>query len=167
LLLYLDLAFIIRPQARGIGLLSSKTVKMKKDNNKLSAELSAIRDIKRGSGGANDAKMPGAKEIITEDRILLLLQEISDLANRNNVRLTQINTSKDVKVQEEVIAGERLLPVIINLDLSCDYHSLGRFMNALESASSYIDLQEMKVARNSGDYLIEAVNLSLKTYVKR
>ena len=79
----------------------------------------------------------------------------------------QINTSKDAKVQEEVMAGERLLPVIITLDLTCGYHSLGSFINALENAGQYIDVQDMKIIRDPHNYLLQNVNLVLKTYAKK
>ena len=168
LILYIDFAFIMKLQLQGIRTLTPKIIELKKDFDNLAKDLSWMHDL--GLEASKDKAQIGAlkpKEIISEDKILLLLQKVSDLANKNQVKIMQINTSKDTKVQEEVIAGERLLPVIITLDLICGYHSLGSFINALENAGQYIDVQDMKIIRDPHDYLIQKVNLVLKTYAKK
>ena len=168
LILYIDFAFIMKLQLQGIRTLTPKIIKLKKDVDNLAKDLSWMQDLERKA--SKDKAQIGAlkpKEIISEDKILLLLQKVSDLANKNQVKIMQINTSKDAKVQEEVIAGERLLPVIITLDLICGYHSLGSFINALENAGQYIDVQDIKIIRDPHDYLLQNVNLVLKTYAKK
>ena len=168
LILYVDFAFMMKLQLQGIRTLTPKMIKLKKDVDDLAKDLSRMQDLERKQSEAQ--KQMGAlktTEIISEDKLLLLLQEVSDIANENRVKLMQINTSKDAKVQEEVIAGERLLPVIIALDLSCGYHLLGSFINALENAGHFIDLQDIKIVRDPHNYLLQNVNLVLRTYVKK
>jgi len=168
LVIYLDFSFIIKLQLGGIKSSTPKITKLKKDINTLAKDLSWMQDLERRQGKDKAKTAPNkGREIISEDKILVLLQEISDIANKNKIKLVQINTSKDAKVQEEVIAGERLLPVIITMDLNCGYHSLGSFMNALENARYFIDVQDMKIMRNPRDYLIQNVNLVLKTHAKK
>lgn len=168
LMLYVDFAFMLKLQLAGIRTLTPKIIKLKKDVDNLTKDLSWLQDLEQKA--SKDKKQMGGlktKEIISEDRLLLLLQEVSDLANENRVKLMQINTSKDTKVQEEVIAGERILPIIITLDLTCGYHSLGSFINALENAGYFIDLQDMKIIRDPRNYLLQNVNLVLKTYARK
>ena len=168
LILYVDFAFMMKLQLQGIRTLTPKIIKLKKDVDNLAKDLSWMQDLERKA--SKDKKQIVAlktKEIISEDKLLLLLQEVSDLANESRVKLIQINTSKDTKVQEEVIAGERLLPIIITLDLTCGYHFLGSFINALENAGHFIDLQDMKIVRDPHNYLLQKVNLVLRTYVKK
>jgi len=169
LIVYMDFAFIMKLQLQGIRTLTPKIIKLKKDFDNLSKDLSWMHDL--GLEAGKDKAQIGApdkvKEIISEDKILLLLQKVSDLANKNRVKIMQINTSKDTKVQEEVIAGERLLPIIITLDLTCGYHALGSFINALENAGQYIDVQDMRIIRDPHDFLLQNVNLVLKTYAKK
>ena len=168
LIVYMDFAFIMKLQLQGIRTLTPKIIKLKKDFDNLAKDLSWMHDL--GLEAGKDKAQIGAlkpKEIISEDKILLLLQKVSDLANKNRVKIMQINTSKDTKVQEEVIAGERLLPIIITLDLTCGYHSLGSFINALENAGQYIDVQDIKIIRDPRVYLLQNVNLVLKTYAKK
>jgi len=168
LIVYMDFAFIMKLQLQGIRTLTPKIIKLKKDFDNLAKDLSWMHDL--GLEAGKDKAQIGAlkpKEIISEDKILLLLQKVSDLANKNRVKIMQINISKDAKVQEEVIAGERLLPIIITLDLTCGYHSLGSFINALENAGQYIDVQDIKIIRDPRVYLLQNVNLVLKTYAKK
>ncbi|MDD4938585.1 MAG: type 4a pilus biogenesis protein PilO [Candidatus Omnitrophica bacterium] len=165
---YLDFAYILKAQLNGIKTVGPKIVKLRKDMDNLNKELPRLQDLERNKGKLKQqAGQLRHKEIIKEDRILLLLQEITDLANKNNVKITQINTTRDTKAKEETIAGERLLPAIINLNLSCGYHSLGRFMNSFASAKYFIDVQDMKIARDTRNYMLQNVNMVLKTYVRK
>ncbi len=168
LILYIDFTFIIKLQLQGIRTLTPKVIKMKKDIDFLAKDLSSMQDLER-KAGKDKAQIESLrpKEIISEDKILLLLQEISDLANKNQVKIMQINTSRDKKAPEEIIAGERLSPIIITLDLTCGYHSLGTFINALENARQFIDVQDMKIIRDPRNYLLLNANLILKTYAKK
>ncbi len=168
LILYIDFTFIIKLQLQGIRTLTPKVIKMKKDIDNLAKDLSSMQDLER-KAGKDKAQIESLrpKEIISEDKILLLLQEISDLANKNQVKIMQINTSRDKKAPEEIIAGERLSPIIITLDLTCGYHSLGTFINALENARQFIDVQDMKIIRDPRNYLLLNANLILKTYAKK
>jgi len=165
LIVYVDFAFIIKLQLQGIRTATPKIIKLKKDVDNLAKDLSWMQDLERKA--SKDKRTLKPKEIISEDKVLLLLQEVSDLANKNRVKIMQINTSKDAKVQEEVIAGEKLSPIIITLDLTCGYHSLGSFINALENARQYIDVEDMKIIRDPRDYLLQNVNLVLKTYARK
>lgn len=168
LIFYMDFMFIIKIQMEGARTLSPKIIKLKKDADNLAKDLSRLQDLERKA--SKDKEQIGAlkpKEIISEDKLLLLLQELSNLANKNEVKITQINTPKDAKVQEEVIAGERLLPITITLDLTCGYHSLGYFISALENAGQFIELQDMKIIRDPRNYLLQNVNLVLKTYARK
>ncbi len=167
-IVYIDFTFVIKLQLRGMRNLTPKIVTLRKDIDKLAKDLATLQDLKNRQ--AETKQKIGAtklKEIISDDEIPLLLQVISDVAHKNKVKIMQINTARDAKAQEETIAGEKLVPITIKLDLSCTYHSLGSFINALENARQFIELQEMKIMRNPGDYFLENVTLVLKTYVKK
>jgi len=168
LILYVDFAFIIRSQLKNIKTLGPKIIRLKSDVDNLAKDLLLMQDLERRQGkDKQQIEAPGPKEIISEDKLLVLLQDISDFANKHRVKIMQINTSKDTKAKEEVIAGLRLLPINITLDLSCGYHSLGNFINALENARKFIEVQDMKIIRDRDNYLLQKVNLVLKTYAKK
>lgn len=165
--IYIDYASLMKLQLQGIRTLTPKIVKLKEDINSLAKDLSRVQDLKKKIDTKEETQIPKLKKIISEGEAPLLLQAISDMANQNKVRIMQINTLRDTKVKEEIIAAESLLPITVTLDLSCTYHSLGSFINSLENARQFMQLQDMKIIRNSRDYLLESVSLTLKTYVKR
>ena len=166
IVLCIDLSFIMKPQLNGLRSAGEKIIKIKKDIDGLNKDLATLKRIQ-----ATDIKKQGgilkAKRIVSEGEMPLLLQNISDLANRHKVKIMQIKPLKDAKAKAEVIEGKTFSPVTITLDLSCVYHSLGSFINDLENAQFFIAVQDIKIMRSSGDYLSQEADLTLKTYVKK
>ncbi len=164
----LDFVLIIKPQFRGIGAASQKMAKLKKDTSLLNKDLATMEESRReGLEAEKKAGSLPSRSIVKEEEIPLLLGNISDTANKNNVKITQIKPFRDTKQREESVAGVNILPVMITLDLSCGYHSLGSFINALENTAQFMSVQEMKITPASGDFLSQSVSLVLKTYVKK
>lgn len=168
-ILYIDFSFIIKLQLKGVRSIREKIIKIKKDIGNLNKDLAALQNLKQKQTKVEkkQEEILKAKRIISEGQIPLLLQDISDLANRYKVKIMQIRPSKDAKAKEEVIEGEAFLPITIMLDLSCTYHSLGSFINALENTGVFIAVQDIKIRRSSDNYLSGDVDLTLKTYVKK
>lgn len=168
LMLYIDFNFVLNSQLKSLKGLGRKITELKNDINNLNKELVFFEDLEHQQGKGEKQKVSvGPKEIISEDKLLVLLETISGLANENKVKIMQINTPKDIKTKEVVIAGSRLMPVAITLDLSCSYHSLGVFLNALEKTRYFIALEEMKITRDREDYFLQKVSLVLRTYAKK
>lgn len=158
IIIYIDLTFIAKLQLRGIGIARAKIIKLKKDIDSLNKDLAAMQQAKQ-----EQIAVVETKKIISEEEIPSLLQVISDTANKHNVKIMQLKSSRDTKTKERTAFGMRLL---LTLDLFCGYHSLGSFINDLENAERFIVLQEMKIVRSGSDYLYQNVNLVLKTYIK-
>lgn len=164
---YLDFNYLIRLQLKGIKTLAPRVARLKKDIGELTKDLSRFKAMESRGVPKGTASASSLKQIVHEEKLLILLQEVSDLANRTGVRIIQINTTADTRVKEETIAGERLLPVNIKLSLLCDYHSLVNFTGGLGGAGYFIDIEDMKITRNDRDYLLQNVSLTLKTYARR
>jgi type IV pilus assembly protein PilO len=154
----IDFTFIIKLQLRGIGTVRAKIIKLKKDIDSLNKDLIAMQQAKQ-----EQIAVVETKKIISEEEIPSLLQDISNTANKYNVKIMQLRPSRDTETKEKITSGRKLL---VTLDLLCGYHSLGSFINDLENAERFITVQEMKIVRSSSDYLYQNVNLVLKTYVK-
>lgn len=160
LLFYIDFNFAVKLQLKGIKTLTPKIIKLKKDLNSLAKDLTVMQDLKNKQMEVRQSGTFQAKKIITREQIPQLLEDISDIANRNQVKINKINKvspSKESKSEEEKIA----------LDLVCDYHHLGSFINALENAEKFISIEEIKITPNTSDYFQQNIKLVLKTYVKK
>ncbi len=168
LILYLDFTFIIKMQSSYIRKTSPKIIKLKKDINALTADLARLKDLQgRQSGMKQEVRRE--KRLISEGQIPLLLQFISDAANRHNVSVMQIKPSKESKGKVELAqsASLKISPVFITLVLSCEYHHLGQFINDLENAEDLIIIEEVRISPDLVNYLNQNVSLLLKTYVKK
>jgi hypothetical protein len=69
--------------------------------------------------------------------------------------------------QEKGAAMTGFIPLAINLDLLCDYHHLGKFINDLENAEILFGVEGIRITSQEGNYFQQKVNLILKTYVKK
>ena len=162
ILVYADFSFILKTQLKSIGSITSKAVSLKKD----------ITDLKRELEDLGKQKMPGpnlskAKKIVPQNQKQELAQHIYDTANNYQVKVIQLKPWADPKAKEEVFGKLRLAPIFVTLDLSCGYHALGGFINALENGKYFVAVTDMRITRNPGDFFLHRINLVLKAYAKR
>jgi len=169
IIIYLDLTFLINKQLGSIKNLGPKIGKLKKDLDTLEKDLFRIQDIQNKQAQTKQKIISKVKKIITNEEKTACLQDISDLANKNKVKIIQIKFSSESESQKEVKVSsmENLTPLLITLDLSCDYHQMGAFINDLENAQIFIAVQNMKITSQTEDFLKQEVILALKTYVKK
>lgn len=158
----IDAAFIIKAQINGLKSSGTQIAKLKKDIDALNKGLVMMQKPQAKQGG-----ILKKQKLISEGEMPLLLGDISNTANKFRIKIMQIIPVRDLKAKEETIGENKFLPVAITLNLYCNYHSLGNFINALENSGAFIAVQEMKIMRSSSDYLSQEVTLKLKTYVKR
>ncbi len=167
-LAYLDFSLLIQPQSRGVSALRPKIVKLNKDIADLAKELSAVKEFEQNKSlPSRQNELARAKKIIHEEDLPLLLQDITDMANKANIKILQIRPKKDPKAKEETVAGAKLIPVTITLDFSCGYHSLGNFINTIENSDKFMLAQEIKILTGKENYLVQEVALTIKAYVKK
>ena len=166
-LAYLDYNFILSAQLKMVGEIKAKIVKLKTDINKLHKDLASLAGAQRKQQETAKATTK-IKSLVTNGQVPQLLKEISDLANNSQVRIMQIKPEKEIKdakaaksAKAQNIAGER-----IKLDISCDYHHLGQFLNALENSEIFLAVEEMKINSLPNDYFHQNIRLELKTYVR-
>ena len=159
IVLYLDFSFIISPQIQGIKRTGSKIAKLKQDINNLS---SMAPGLKTAQAKAQESAVGKDKIIISENQVAPLLQKISDMANKDNVKIMQIKPGKESKAKDSSLAT-----LLINLDLVCGYHNLGLFINDIENGLELMAIEGVRIESDPVNYLQQRVNLTVKTYVKK
>jgi Tfp pilus assembly protein PilO len=165
--LIFDVAFPMKWQFRAIKNTSAKAAKLKTDLKKINKDLATVKGLKDKQAGQKEAAK--SRKLISGDQITALLQAISDIANKNSIKIVQMKPSKEIKGKGEKFSFDttKFGPLTITLDLVCDYHHLGKFINELENSESFVAVQEIRIIRDTDDYLHQNVNLALKTYVKK
>lgn len=162
---YLDYSFVLRLQLQSVNKINSNIVNKKKNVGTLHKELAEVQDLKAKqlSQGKEPVRI---KKFISEERMPFLLKEISDIANKNRVRINQIKLSKGLAQDSKQLKLEKFFCVLIALDLTAEYHKAGSFLNDLEENETYFSVEEIKITPNANDLFHQGVKLVLKTNVK-
>lgn len=159
IVLYSDISFVICPQIKGIKNTGSKITKLKQDINNLN---NAAANLKSEQLNAQEGVVVKEKTIISQAYMPSLLQKISDMANKDNVKIMQIKPAKELKAKDiSTIAS------LINLDLVCSYHNFGLFVNDIENAPELMAVEGMRINPDSINYMQQRISLTIKTYVKK
>ena len=161
-LLIVDVWFLMRPRLQAIGACGAKIAKLQKDTNTLIKELAKSQAQKnQGSPPAQQAALK-IKSMVFKDQVPSLLQEISALANKNSVRIMQIQPKKE----ERTKATGGAIPLLVSLDVLCGYHQCGSFIDDLEKTDTFLAVEEMGLASDTVNVLQQKLTLGLRTYVK-
>lgn len=164
IVIYADIISITRLQLDALKKLRPKIIELQKDLEALDKGLFIMQDLKN----KQKETLAKSKRIIPEDQIDYILQDLSIIAKNDNVKIIQMKPYKEPKGKpEKGAAVARFTPLSINLDLICDYHQLGKFINDLERAEILFAVETMKITRRQDSYFQQKVNLVLKTYVKK
>jgi len=167
LIIYVDTAFILKIQTGGINSLNPKIAKLKTDLNNLNRSLDNMRAAKGKQGLAAVKTIIRSSKILSEDQVSGLLQDISIEANKFDIKVDQIRPSRETVNTKNANLGDKFVPILINLDLTCGYHNLGKFINGLENFLVFLSAQELKISTQLPDYMKQKVVLVLKTYVTK
>jgi Tfp pilus assembly protein PilO len=172
IIIYLDYALIINPQLGYLRTnLGPKLEKLRTDLQAFDKDSARMREMKDKLSVQGQNEFLTAKRIPSEQDLASILQVVYDLANNNQVKVAGIKPVKEEpKKQSKKSAAsqvEDVLPLKLKLELSCDYHHLGRFLNDLDNAQIFFSTQEMRISTRDEDYLNQTVFMTLKTYVRK
>jgi Tfp pilus assembly protein PilO len=169
LIIYFDFRFIIKSQLNTLKRLEPKFIKLKADLDTLNKGFAYMRESKNKQTKIQHPLATGFKKLISEDRVHVLFQGISELANKNNVRIILMRPSRESPVPklEKATVTEKFISLLVALDLICDYQSLVNFVNDLETNDILLVVQNIKIAPQQADILKQKVDLVLKTYVQK
>jgi len=184
IVLFVDLAFLMELQVKSLKEYAVKAAKLSKDLTTFKKDSLRLKSLKPADGEKNK-KIAKVKELISQEESSALLGLISDLANKNNLKLSQINPVAQFKSAKPADSGKpaaktaKKAPVktdsassfsslLITLDLSGDYHNLGKFINDLENANKFMAVEEIKITLGSkDDYLRQNISLVVRAYAKK
>ncbi|MCX5699898.1 MAG: type 4a pilus biogenesis protein PilO [Candidatus Omnitrophica bacterium] len=168
LIAYVDNCYILKAQRAGLSSLGPKIARLNNDLSNLNLGLENMRSSKTKPGAAARKKVSRSSRILRESQISELLQEISTAANKFDIKITQIHPSRQAQKEKSTIGQDMLTVILINLDLICDYHNLGRFIQALENSPVFMGVEELEIStQQQPDYMKQKVTLVLKTYVTK
>ena len=103
------------------------------------------------------------KKIKMKEELPMLLETISRIASKNNVRIEQV--MPQTTVQEPVLdnADGKYFLVPIMIEARSGYHDFGRFLNQLEQEGIFSDLADLTMAADVADTNHHLTRLTLKS----
>ncbi len=164
---YVDMTYILKAQLAGLKSLNPKIARLENDLKNLNRDLESMRNSKSKQGMSEQKSALKSVKIISEGQISGLLQDISNEANSSGIKIIQIRPSREIQAVKSAGIPDKLIPILINLELICDYHNLGRFINRLENSDVFMGVQEMKISAQPQDYLKQKVTLVIRTYASK
>lgn len=167
IIVFLDTGLFLNYQIQAIRRLNPKITKLKADINTLKEGVNRMEGVKSAQTASQAEALQRYKRALSEEEVPRLLQDISEKARQNNVKILQMRPAKQPLLAANLAEMRDLVPLLIALDLSCGYHQLGRFINDLEEADNFIAVEEMSIGAQEGNYLVQKVDLILRSYVKK
>jgi len=167
----LDVAFLLRLQDSSIRGVKLKVAGLKQNLETWGKESKQAQELKNKQAQSEKRTPAGAKKIISEGEVASLLQDISTLANKNEVKITQMKPLKEtaglLRQEKDASISTKAFPLLVVLEGYADYHKLGRFVNDLENADTFIAVQDLKIVFQQASYFKQKISLALRTYVRK
>jgi len=158
MVVYLDFNFLLKAQMVSANRSAKEISGLSNDIKSLQAGLKNMQAVKAGKVSAKVK----AKKVIFESELTALLNDISKLADSNNVRILQIKPTREIKK-----SAAKFSPVLINIDLIGGYHNFGKFINTLENSEAFMSMENFKIEPQPKDPLRQKVSVTVKTYVRK
>lgn len=152
-LLLVDLSIIMRAQLKHLGNLNKRIVQLKKKLDDFNKDWRFFEEKK---GSSRKPKI--IRRFILREEVPRFLERISSLSYKNNVKIIKVS-------QEEL--KEKSPAVLVNLDLVCGYHNLGRFIADLENSEAVLEVSNLRINPKPEEILNHNVNLKIKVYVEK
>ncbi|MBF0478674.1 MAG: type 4a pilus biogenesis protein PilO [Candidatus Omnitrophica bacterium] len=146
LLVFLLCYFIfIHPQLASLSKISPELDLVREDIKKLKNDRQQINQYKKQVADLTKDTEKLSLRIRPKEEVSVVIESISHLANKYNVKLDQINPnlSDQQKIMDSQGKSYYRLPILI--DGRSGYHDFGRFLNALEMSDIYIEVQKYSI----------------------
>ena len=164
--LYLDFNFVLIGRFKRLKVISPKIAELKRDITKLNKDMALVEVKERAAGKAQGTAEKTMEKIISEEKITQILEYISRVANERKVKIMRIVPLRSPGKPVKGASDTKYSSLLITLEISSGYHQLGRFINDLENADVFLEVDELQIRSDAKYYPEQQVSLALKTYVK-
>jgi len=164
-LICLDLFLILRPQILSLSKINARIKELNQKVISTKTDLSKEQEIKKRLEKLKKEAVFIKDQIIFEEGISDLIDRVSKMANKTDVKIIKIFPLKDPKAKELLNSDlGRFYPLILSLELSSGYHQLGKFLSLLESYERFLKTEEISIIGETSDLSHHRVKLTLWTF---
>lgn len=173
----LDYNFLLKNQILSVNKIGPDIEKKTKELVVLEQNLVKMRQAKEKQVKEMQSAQKSMKEPVSEAGVLALLENVSELCNKHKVEVLSLKPYKEPPLpapkQEKgkpavpPTPESRFTRLSISLELSCNYHDLGKLISELESGKALISVQSVKISADQKDLNAQKVMLVLMAYLKK
>ncbi len=163
----LDFSFVFKMQWRNLLGLKPQLVEARKKIKEFSGDVYRADTFKRRLVELEDSVVTKKKGIIEEESIPAIINEISKMADSANLKIMQIKPQKEVRNPEKftVAKAKEYYTLPIYIIAQGPYHSLGKFLNNLESSQYFIKVVSLDIVPQAEATLGLDIKLSVNIYI--
>jgi len=164
LVFFFDYVFLMRPQFTALSKINPEIKTVSDQINNAKEDMTKLdsyrKDLQNMSSKFAEAKV----SVRSRDEVPMILEHIANVASETGVRIDQI--MPDTLDQELLTENNQIkyfdLPIF--LEARCGYHSLGRFLNRLDTEDISLRVGAFSVS-STNDLQHHLVKLTLKATV--
>ncbi|MBI4437213.1 MAG: type 4a pilus biogenesis protein PilO [Candidatus Omnitrophica bacterium] len=151
-----------------IGKIGSLNQEIKETKQKVRSTQQGLANMARMK--AEIARLRQKAEVLevrfpSEAELPNLLEHLSEVAEKSNVKIVEISPSKTVEVRSQIPqARYRELPIVILA--RSGYHELGTFINQLENSERLFSVKDISIKADPSNQRLHHVRLTLETFVR-
>ncbi|MCQ9208023.1 MAG: type 4a pilus biogenesis protein PilO [Omnitrophica bacterium] len=162
-LLYSSLFLL--PKAKALFLELAKSTRLKAEIVNIEKNWANLSLLKEKIGQLDQKAQSYEKKLPGEKEIPAVLEYLSDSAKKFGVRITEIRPVEQDKGKDAPPAFYYKAPIMLKAE--CGYHQLGRFLNELENADRFMEINDLKIVTNPRKSNIHYIQLIVVTYVMK
>jgi len=165
IIIVVDLVFILGWQWRLLSGYFKNAHEKKQAIVALEADVRSVEDYKKEIVNLEEKIAQKKLLIIDEMDVSALIENISNLADKSGVKITQIKPVIHSEPKFVQARDSRFGEIEFQLIAKSDFHQLGNFISKLESAKSFLKLSALEISTDNRNYFVQNIGLSLKSFV--
>lgn len=166
---YADFTYVFRPQWNNYKRINTKLRQADVSLSQYDENSSYYKNLLLEYGRIKDRRAEIEENVYSDVSVPLFLDGLSRLANSHEVKIMQVRPQ--IAPADKAKGAEKALspdfhPLFLEFDLSCSYHQLGKFLNALER-NPLVEAGRINIVSDAQDPLRQKASLTLKVYVQK
>lgn len=162
-----DFSLVLKKQFAGLAALGPKITQVRKSIKESSLNEYRVDTLKKRLDELVADVNAKKKGILKEDQIPSLMEEISKLADKSNIKIMQIKPIQEVSDKDKfsTASGEEYYTIALSILAKGSYHSLGQFLNGLETNDTLIKVKNIDIMPQAATPSAHDIKLSALVFV--
>ena len=156
---------VLNPQLSILRKISPEIMVLKQDLEKAQTDMGKMGLYQKQIDEFEGKLKTMGSRVQSRENVSLILERISELANKYDVRIDQIMplTDKQEKLLENTEGVYYSLPILI--EGKSDYHNFGRFINGVENHEISLSIERFIIQDSSADAKKHTIRVTLNAVV--